>query len=159
MSLLERQRAAQAALANQPAPTPDAPAAPADAREQAAPGKPTDAAKPAKPDSASSEAVAPAWLPTAIDAAPPADAALVPEPGSILPAIIPTKRAETATTATQRRDSAREELHQSIRIILQREVIGAFDSLLEGDPGSMNGNIEKIVDGVITANNFAVTRD
>ena len=159
MSLLERQRAAQAALANQPAPTPDAPAAPADAREQAAPGKPTDAAKPAKPDSASSEVVAPAWLPTGTDAAPPADAALVPEPGSILPAIIPTKRAETATTATQRRDSAREELHQSIRIRLQREVIGAFDSLLEGEPGSMNGKIEKLVDGVITANNFAVTRD
>ena len=100
MSLLERQRAAQAALANQPEPTPEAPAAPPDGPEQAAPVKPTDAARPAKFDSASSESVAPAWVPAVTSA----DSTLVAEPGSILPAIIPTKRAETVTTATQRRD-------------------------------------------------------
>ena len=83
----------------------------------------------------------------------------VPEPGSNLPAIIPTKPAASAATAPRRRDSAREELHQTIRVRLQREVIGAFDSLLEGEPGSMNGKIEGLVDRVITANNFAVTRD
>jgi pilus assembly protein CpaF len=38
-------------------------------------------------------------------------------------------------------------------------VIGAFDSLLDGEPGTMNGKIEGLVDRVLNANNYAVNRD
>jgi len=158
MSLLERQRAAQAALANQTAEAPEAPAAPPEGVEPGAPAKPADAAKPAKPERAAQEA-ADSSLPAVTDAAPPADAALAPEPGSNLPAIIPKTPKDSAAPAVRRRESAREELHQDIRVRLQREVIGAFDSLLDGEAGTMNGKIEGIVDRVLTANNFAITRD
>ena len=161
MSLLERQRAAQAALANQTAEAPEAPAAPPAGAEPGAPAKPTDAAKPAKPakpDGAVPGAAA-SSLPVVADGAPGADAALAPEPGSNLPAVIPKTPAESAPTAQRRRDSAREELHQDIRVRLQREVIGAFDSLLDGEAGTINGKIEGLVDRVLSANNFAVTRD
>jgi pilus assembly protein CpaF len=169
MSLLERQRAAQAALANQAAVTPEAPAAPPQSPAPVAPAWQPGAARPAKPDPAASDATpsdaAPAGaaasgsLPAVADAAPPATTTPPAEPDSILPAIIPAPRVEAPTPATRRRDSAREELHQDIRVRLQREVIGAFDSLLEGEPGSMNGKIEGLVDRVISANNYAVTRD
>jgi pilus assembly protein CpaF len=158
MSLLERQRAAQAALANQTAEPPEAPAAPPEGVEPGAPARPADAAKPAKPDRTAPEAAA-SSLPAVTDAAPAADAASAPEPGSNLPAIIPTAPKDSAPPAVRRRESAREELHQDIRVRLQREVIGAFDSLLDGEAGAMNGKIEGIVDRVLTANNFAITRD
>ena len=166
MSLLERQRAAQAALANQPAEAPEAPAAPREGAEPGAPAKATDAGKPPKPDRAAPNRAAPdraapeaaSSLPAVADAGAGADA--VPAgPGSNLPAVIPTAPQEAAATAPRRRDSAREGLHQDIRVRLQREVIGAFDSLLDGEAGTMNGKIEGLVDRVLTANNFAVTRD
>jgi len=161
MSLLERQRAAQAALANQTAEAPEAPAAPPEVAEPGAPAKATDAAKPSKPDRAAPDRAAPeaaSSLPAVADAGAGADAVPA-EPGSNLPAVIPTAPQEAAPTAPRRRDSAREGLHQDIRVRLQREVIGAFDSLLDGEAGTMNGKIEGIVDRVLTANNFAVTRD
>jgi pilus assembly protein CpaF len=155
MSLLERQRAAQAALANQAAEAPAAPAAPPTDAEPGAPVTLTDAArppKPAKPDGVGSEA-SESSLPALGDAGP------APEPGSNLPAVIPTVPQGAPPTAPRRRDSAREGLHQTIRVRLQREVIGAFDSLLVGEAGAMNGKIEGLVDRVLRANNFAVTRD
>jgi pilus assembly protein CpaF len=162
MSLLERQRAAQAALANQTAEAPPkAPAAPSDGGEPGAPAKPTDAAKPAKADRAQAEAAAssvPA-VPGAGTTAAAVDATPGPEPGSNLPAVISTAPEESTPTAPRRRDSAREGLHQDIRVRLQREVIGAFDTLLEGEAGTMNAKIEGLVDKVLSANNFAVTRD
>ena len=157
MSLLERQRAAQAALANQTAEAPEAPVAPPKGGEPGAPAKPTDAAKPAKPDRAQAEAAG-SSLPAVADP-PAADAAPAAEPGSNLPAVIPKAPEESVPAATRRRDSARETLHQDIRVRLQREVIGAFDSLLVGEPGTMNAKIEGLVDRVLSANNFAVTRD
>jgi pilus assembly protein CpaF len=57
------------------------------------------------------------------------------------------------------RNPAREELLQVIRKRLQLDVIAAFDSLLDGDGKDMNGKIEGLVDRVINANNYAVTRE
>jgi pilus assembly protein CpaF len=158
MSLLERQRAAQAALANQTVEAPEAPAAPPQGAEPGAPAKRTDAAKPAKADGSTPDAAA-SSLPAVPGAGPVADAAAQSAPGSNLPAVIPTVPEEVAAAAPRRRDSAREELHQTIRVRLQQEVIGAFDSLLDGEAGTMNGKIEGLVDRVLSANNFAVTRD
>ena len=112
MSLLERQRAAQAALANQTAEPPEAPAEPPVAPEQDAPAKPTDTAKPAKPGRATSPAATIETLPAVTDADPNDEVAPTWEPGSLLPALIPTAPVEPAPTATRRRDAAREELHQ-----------------------------------------------
>ncbi|MCI0344498.1 MAG: CpaF family protein, partial [Chloroflexi bacterium] len=83
-----------------------------------------------------------------------------PAPGSLVPAIIPAARPEAPAPLPPRpRSAARESLIGDIRVRLQRDVIGAFNSLLDGEPGSMNGKIEGLVDRVISANNFAVTRD
>jgi pilus assembly protein CpaF len=74
-------------------------------------------------------------------------------PAAFVPAARPGERVPTAGA----RNPAREELLQQIRVRLQREVIGAFDSLLEGGDAQMNRKIEAIVDRVIGLNNFAVT--
>ncbi|HKG18870.1 MAG TPA: ATPase, T2SS/T4P/T4SS family, partial [Candidatus Limnocylindrales bacterium] len=153
MSLLERQRAAQAALANQPADAPDAPFAPSDGIPPVArPWMPGEIAPPS--EQASSDGTATASVPATLDGA--ANRAVA-VPGSNLPAVIPKETAKAATPRS--RTAAREDLFQEIRVLLQREVIGAFDSLLDGEPGTMNAKVEGIVDRVITANNFAVTRD
>jgi hypothetical protein len=49
-------------------------------------------------------------------------------PGGFVPAARPGEQVPKAGS----RNPAREELLQEIRVRLQREVIGAFDSLLEG---------------------------
>jgi pilus assembly protein CpaF len=46
-----------------------------------------------------------------------------------------------------------------IRVRMQGEVINAFDTLLDGTSTDTRSKIEGIVDRVIEANNFAVTRD
>jgi pilus assembly protein CpaF len=66
-------------------------------------------------------------------------------PGSSLPA--------------QPRNPAREGLLHDIRVRLQTQVIGAFDTLLDGTATDVNRKIEGIVDRVIAQNNFAVNRD
>jgi pilus assembly protein CpaF len=150
MSLLERQRAAQAALANQAAAAPEAPAAPQDTDESTPKGAPTALGRPSTAD------VAPAWAPGSGDVAPLGNGG---EAGSILPAVIPKEPEAAARTTPRARSAAREDLLQDIRVLLQREVIGAFDSLLVGEAGTMNRKIEGLVDGVINANGFAVTRE
>ena len=75
-----------------------------------------------------------------------------------LPAVIPRTPDQPARAAPRSRTTAREELLQEIRVLLQRDVIGAFNSLLDGEPGAMNGKIEGLVDRVISTNSFAVTR-
>ena len=78
-------------------------------------------------------------------------------PGTFVPALIPDKPdAKTPATA---RSLAREEMLHDIRILMQGEVINAFDTLLHGTPTDTKTKIEGIVDKVIGANNFAVTRD
>jgi pilus assembly protein CpaF len=153
MSLLERQRAAQAALANQSEGTPEAPAAPPEVSE---PGPPSLEAASAAPTTNGSTPRAAASTAVAAVAEPPA---APPAPGSNLPAVIPKAPEAPARPAPRPRTAAREELLQDIRVLLQRDVIGAFDSLLDGEPGTMNKKIEGLVDRVISANSFAVTRD
>jgi pilus assembly protein CpaF len=80
--------------------------------------------------------------------------------GSNLPAIIPpvAERIAPEKRATPR-SVAREELLHDIRLRLQGQVVNAFDTLLDGTPTDTRAKIEAIVDKVILANNFAVTRD
>ncbi|MDP9222841.1 MAG: Flp pilus assembly complex ATPase component TadA, partial [Actinomycetota bacterium] len=61
---------------------------------------------------------------------------------------------------TPARAAAREELLLDIRVRLQGEVMGAFDSLLDiADPAELQKKVEAIVDRVIRVNGFAVTHD
>ena len=83
---------------------------------------------------------------------PPAEA----PPGSLVPALIPTKG--DAKVAGPR-SAAREEMLHAIRVRMQGEVINAFDTLLDGTATDTKTKIEGIVDRVIQANNFAVNRD
>ena len=53
----------------------------------------------------------------------------------------------------------REDLLRAVRLKLQGEIIGAFDSLLDVSAEDANTKIEGIVDRVIQANGYAVTRD
>jgi pilus assembly protein CpaF len=156
MSLLERQRAAQAALANQAAGTPEAPAN--GSQPVARPWTPGEA--PVAPgNDAGSEVAADGAAPSQLPAVPEAEPAVPAAPGRNLPAVIPKEPDAPAKGSPRSRTAAREELLQEIRVHLQRDVIGAFDSLLDGEPGTMNTKIEGMVDRVITANGFAVTRD
>ena len=170
MSLLERQRAAQAALANKAAGTPEAPTAPGGAEPVARPWTPSDtpveAPSTAPPDTAP-EATAPADGATSeagpnssLPATTGGSSSRAPAvPGSNLPAVIPKASDEPVRATPRARAAAREQLFQQIRVLLQREVIGAFDSLLVGEPGAINAKVEGIVDRVISGNGFAVTRD
>ncbi len=54
---------------------------------------------------------------------------------------------------------ARDALLRDLRLRLQTEVVGSFDSLLDVPPAEIRGRIEAIVDRVIGANITAVTRD
>ncbi|HEY3071814.1 MAG TPA: ATPase, T2SS/T4P/T4SS family [Candidatus Limnocylindrales bacterium] len=54
---------------------------------------------------------------------------------------------------------AREELLRTVRLRLQQEVIGAFDTLLDVSATDVRPKVEAIVDRVVAQNSFAVTRD
>jgi pilus assembly protein CpaF len=61
---------------------------------------------------------------------------------------------------TPARVAAREDLLRDIRLHLQDEVTASFDSLLDvTDPAELQGKVEAIVDRIVGANGFAVTRD
>jgi pilus assembly protein CpaF len=79
-------------------------------------------------------------------------------PGTFVPALIPPDPAKPALPPLPR-SAAREELLHDIRVRMQRQVIGAFDTLLDGTPTDTRTKIEGIVDRVISENNYAVTRD
>ena len=57
------------------------------------------------------------------------------------------------------RTPAREELIREIRLILQTEIVGAFDSLVDAPPDEVRPRIEGIFDRVVTKHSLAVTRD
>jgi pilus assembly protein CpaF len=80
-----------------------------------------------------------------------------PPPGTYVPAIIPTspEGRKPATARTQARDGM---LHD-LRVRMQTEVINAFNTLLDGTTTDTRTKVEGIVDRVIEANGFAVTRD
>jgi pilus assembly protein CpaF len=128
MSLLERQlRAAQAAQE-------------AEAAEAAA----------AEPSSVAPSGDAPVQ-PSANGSTPVAKAPA----GSNLPAVIPVQ--EKGRKPAGGRNAAREEMIHDLRLLMQREIINAFDTLLDGTPAHTRTKIEGIVDRIIAANNFAVT--
>ena len=79
-----------------------------------------------------------------------------PAPGSLVPALIEPKDEKVAERA---RNPVREEMLHDIRVLMQGEVINAFDTLLDGSSTDTRTKIEGIVDRVIEANSFAVTRD
>jgi pilus assembly protein CpaF len=57
------------------------------------------------------------------------------------------------------RNPNRDELLHRVRLLLQAEVIGSFDTLLDVSPTDAHGKIEGIVDRTVTVHGFAVTRD
>jgi len=60
---------------------------------------------------------------------------------------------------TQAQVAGREELMRNVRLRLQAEVIGAFDTLLDVKATDIRAKIEAIVDRTIDLHGFAVTRD
>jgi pilus assembly protein CpaF len=80
-------------------------------------------------------------------------------PGTLVPAII--QPADPGKPAMQplSRNAAREGLLHDIRVLLQGQVINAFDTLLDGTATDTKTKVERMVDGLIDKNNFAVTRD
>jgi pilus assembly protein CpaF len=60
---------------------------------------------------------------------------------------------------TQPRSPARQDMLREIKVRLQAEVIGAFDTLLDAEPREVRGMIERIVDRSVAKQGFAVTRD
>jgi pilus assembly protein CpaF len=79
-----------------------------------------------------------------------ADTALVPVPPDPSPAppVVPSHRTP-----------AREALIRNIKLRLQPEVVNSFDTLLDASAADVSTKIAGIVERVITANGFAVTRD
>ncbi len=77
-------------------------------------------------------------------------------PGAFVPALIPAKQDRAPAVP---RNVVREEMLHDIRVRMQREVINAFDTLLDGTAIDTKTKIEGIVDRVIQANGFAVNRD
>jgi len=80
-------------------------------------------------------------------------------PGTFVPAIIQPAQPGKPAMQPLARNAAREELLHDIRVKMQSQVIGAFDTLLDGTPNDTRAKVEGIVDRVISANNYAVTRD
>ena len=90
---------------------------------------------------------------------PTTEAPEVAPPGTLVPAII--QPADPGQPAMQplSRNAAREGLLHDIRVLLQGQVINAFDTLLDGTATDTRTKVERMVDGLIDKNNFAVTRD
>ena len=80
-----------------------------------------------------------------------APAAPVPPPNALVPVIDPARPSS--------RTPAREELIREIRLILQTEIVSAFDSLVDAPPDEVRPRIEGIFDRVVTKHSLAVTRD
>ncbi len=80
-----------------------------------------------------------------------APAAPTPPPSALVPVLDPVRPSS--------RTPAREELIREIRLILQTEIVGAFDSLVDAPPDEVRPRIEGIFDRVVTKHSLAVTRD
>jgi pilus assembly protein CpaF len=75
------------------------------------------------------------------------------------PADVPVMPAAPPPPPTPARVAARDDLLRQIRLRLQDEVMAAFGSILDANPAELRTKVEGIVDRVITADSFAVTRD
>jgi pilus assembly protein CpaF len=98
---------------------------------------------------AAAAAANPAAKPTAPPTPTPPGA--IPPPNALVPVLPPPER-------TPPRAPAREDLLHEIRVVMQLEVVGAFDALVDAPPNEVRGRIEKIFDEVVTKHGFAVTR-
>ena len=78
--------------------------------------------------------------------------------GTFVPALIPVPERGAKAPSTAR-SLVRDEMLQDIRIRMQGEVINAFDTLLDGTSTDTRTKVEGIVDRVLGANGFALTRD
>jgi pilus assembly protein CpaF len=83
--------------------------------------------------------------------APASPTAPAPPPSALVPVVDPARPAS--------RSPAREELLHEIRLILQTEIVGAFNSLVDAPPNEVRPRIEGIFDRVVTKHSLAVTRD
>jgi pilus assembly protein CpaF len=83
--------------------------------------------------------------------APAGPAAPAPPPSALVPIVDPARPVS--------RTPAREELLHQIRLILQTEIVGAFNSLVDAPPNEVRPRIEGIFDQVVTKHSLAVTRD
>jgi pilus assembly protein CpaF len=79
--------------------------------------------------------------------------------GTMVPALIQPAEPGKPTMQPLARNAAREELLHGVRVLLQGQVINAFDTLLDGTATDTKTKVERMVDGLIDKNNFAVTRD
>ncbi len=76
------------------------------------------------------------------------------------PNAVPVEPPAPPPPPTPARVAARDELLRQIRLRLQEEVTAAFSTLLDvTDPAQLRARVEGIVDRVINAHGFAVTRD
>ncbi len=71
-------------------------------------------------------------------------------------AIVPVSPVVLTTSA---RAPEREELLRNVRLRLQEEIVGAFDTLVDATPAEARSRIETLVDRVMVAQGFVVTRD
>jgi len=71
-------------------------------------------------------------------------------------AIVPVSPVVLTTSA---RAPEREELLRNVRLRLQEEIVGAFDTLVDATPAEARSRIETLVDKVMVAQGFVVTRD
>ncbi len=71
-------------------------------------------------------------------------------------AIVPVSPVVLTTSS---RAPEREELLRNVRLRLQEEIVGAFDTLVDATPAEARSRIETLVDRVMVAQGFVVTRD
>jgi pilus assembly protein CpaF len=75
----------------------------------------------------------------------------LPPANALVPVLPPTERAAP-------RPPAREDLLHEIRVVLQGEVVGAFETLVDVPPNEVRPRIEGVFDRVVAKHGFAVTR-
>jgi pilus assembly protein CpaF len=88
------------------------------------------------------------------------DPALPPERATTTPPTKPSRTTPTMQTAVLQAPTvkSRDEVVRELRQRLQGEVVNAFDTLLDPKSTNVHGKIEGIVDRVVRAEGFAVTR-
>jgi pilus assembly protein CpaF len=72
-------------------------------------------------------------------------------------AVVPPVSPVVLTTSS--RVPEREELLRNVRLRLQEEIVGAFNTLVDATPAEARAKIEALVDRVMVAQGFVVTRD
>jgi pilus assembly protein CpaF len=74
------------------------------------------------------------------------------------PVAVPIESGRAGEAARGTRTPVREDLIREVRLRLQTEVVSAFKALLEAKDGDVRATIEPLVDRVVAAGGFAITR-